>query len=445
MSNSITVRNIGPGETGIRLAARASKSLRENTAWNIAGSAVYAACQWGMLIILAKVGTPEMLGQFALALAVTAPVIMLFNLQLSAVQATDAVQRFKFSHYFALRILMAVAAGGVIAAVALTSGYNEQTRLIIMIIGLAKIVESISDILYGAMQQHERMDMIAAGNFLKGPLSLITLSLTLMITGDLFKACLALLAVWTCVLVLVDFRNAGSLIGRTYDSQASALLPRFEWKALTALAWQAAPLGVVMMLISLNYNIPRYFIANHFGPRELGIFAALAYILVATSMLVNALAQTASPRLARYIADRNRQAAQSLLIQLLLIALLIGAAGIAIAAVAGKPILSLLYRSEFAEHTDLLVWLMVAAAISHLSSVLGFFMTAARKFSVQVPLFACVCAASVIACAVLIPVCGLPGLALAMAAGFAVQFIVSAVVVIQALTNITPVSYEVKI
>jgi len=50
--------------------------LRVNFSWTLVGNIVYAGCQWGMLTVLAKIGTTEMVGQFALGLAITAPVFM---------------------------------------------------------------------------------------------------------------------------------------------------------------------------------------------------------------------------------------------------------------------------------------------------------------------------------------------------------------------------------
>ena len=54
-------------------------SLRANFSWTFVGNVVYAGCQWAMLVVLAKLGTPEMVGQFALGLAISGPVIMLAN------------------------------------------------------------------------------------------------------------------------------------------------------------------------------------------------------------------------------------------------------------------------------------------------------------------------------------------------------------------------------
>jgi len=71
-------------------------SLPRNVTWSAVGNVTYAATQWGMLIILAKLGTPEMVGQYALGLAVTGPVFMLANLQLRVIQATDTRESHTF-------------------------------------------------------------------------------------------------------------------------------------------------------------------------------------------------------------------------------------------------------------------------------------------------------------------------------------------------------------
>ena len=44
--------------------------LRYNFAWNLFGSGVYALCQWAMVIVLAKMGSPEVVGRFAFGLSI---------------------------------------------------------------------------------------------------------------------------------------------------------------------------------------------------------------------------------------------------------------------------------------------------------------------------------------------------------------------------------------
>ena len=50
--------------------------LRVNVLWSLGGTVVYSLCQLGILVVLAKLGTHEMIGQFALGLAIASPVMI---------------------------------------------------------------------------------------------------------------------------------------------------------------------------------------------------------------------------------------------------------------------------------------------------------------------------------------------------------------------------------
>lgn len=55
-------------------ALKPRASLRSGFAWTLAGNGLYALSQWAVLSLLAKLGGRQMLGEYALAVAVTAPV-----------------------------------------------------------------------------------------------------------------------------------------------------------------------------------------------------------------------------------------------------------------------------------------------------------------------------------------------------------------------------------
>src|SRR5437870_12473778 len=99
-------------------------SLRCNVAWALAGNLGYSACQWGILICIAKLGTAADVGRFALGLALTAPVITLTNLNLRLLQSTDAREDHPFSVYMSVRLIGTVLGLAVIAAMAFGLGYE---------------------------------------------------------------------------------------------------------------------------------------------------------------------------------------------------------------------------------------------------------------------------------------------------------------------------------
>ncbi len=128
-------------------------SLRLNFAWTLAGNAVYGGAQWAMLILLAKLGNAEMVGRFALGLAVGAPVVMFTNMQLRLVQATDAREEYRFRDYLSLRLMAnAVALPGDCRGGA-GRALPAETLAVILLVGLAKCAESVSDVIWGLWQK----------------------------------------------------------------------------------------------------------------------------------------------------------------------------------------------------------------------------------------------------------------------------------------------------
>lgn len=390
-------------------------SLRRNFAWTALGNIVYAGCQWGMLVALAKLGTPQMVGQFALGLAIGAPVVLLASLQLRAVQATDARDEYRFGDYLALRLTTTVLAFGVICLIAWLAVDRWQTALVVILVGVAKSVESVSDVIYGLMQKYERLDRIAIAMMLRGVGSVMVFALTLWLTQSVAWAVVALAGWWSTVLLTYE-RKTGSALLKVFGSADSRFAPVWGRDRMRRLAWLSFPLGVVMILASLNTNIPRYFVEHYLGEASLGYFAALAYVMVAGYTVMGALGQSASPRLAMYHVS-NRSAFKRLLAKMLLMAAAVGTAGILVAVLWGRPLLTLLYRRDYAQHADVFVWVMIAAAISYMSSMLGYGMTAARVFRPQVPIFATSALGMTLTCLLCIKSEGMIGGAYALVAG----------------------------
>jgi O-antigen/teichoic acid export membrane protein len=188
-----------------------------------------------------------------------------------------------------------------------------------------------------------------------------------------------------------------------------------------------------MMLVSLRLNVPRYFIQRWSGAAELGVFAALASLLVAGNLIITALGQAATPRLAALYHAGSLGAFRALVRQLLLVALALGAAGLLAAAAAGGPLLGLLFGVRYANRTGLLLLLMAVGPASYASSVLGFALTSARTFTAQLPVFAATTLACAAGCLWLVPRQGVEGATLAWGASMLLEVGAVAVLLSRAL------------
>jgi O-antigen/teichoic acid export membrane protein len=201
---------------------------------------------------------------------------------------------------------------------------------------------------------------------------------------------------------------------------------------MAALSRLSLPLGLVMMLVALGNNIPRYFVEHYWGEGALGIFGALLYLGLAGTTVIGALGQAATPRLSRYYAAGQTAAFYVLLFKLAAVGATMGAIGVVVARIAGIPILRALYGPEYAAQSVILLWLMVAATISYVASLGGYAITAARYFRIQIPLFAVVAGTSAAMCFWLVPRAGLLGAAISLLVASVVQLLGEGLVIVHA-------------
>jgi O-antigen/teichoic acid export membrane protein len=356
-------------------------SVRRNFVWALAGNLAYAASQWAMLVLLTKSGSPELVGQFALGLALTGPIILFANLQLRSIQATDAAAEFAFIDYFKLRTMAVILAVGIIGCLAAFGGYHSMLSQVILALGMARGIECFSEIYLGLFQRHERMDLVAISLVLKAILSLASFASAIFFTGSLVWATWGLFLAWTLVFFFFDARLGRRLIGRsggTHQIGSSR-----KWLRL---GWLALPLGIAALLKALENSLPRYFIERQMGERELGLFAAMAYLTIVGVQVITALGQAAGPRLARLHAEGERADFVQLVGKLIALGFIIGATGVALSALIGRELLAALYTPEYARHNEVFIWLMLAAAITYMYSPLGTSLNALRVFRFRLPL-----------------------------------------------------------
>lgn len=393
----------------------AKPTTRRNVGWVLAGNLIYAATQGGVLIALTRLGSAEIVGQFSLGLAVCAPIITFANCQLRSVQAVDAVDEYRTGDYFGFRIVTTALAFVAILLVSLLSRYSIDLVFIILAVAVAKSFEAFSDILFGYMQQKERMNRIGKSLIIEGILTFVAVGIVVYLTHSAFWAAAVMALLWGLQLLLYDLPSAIMAARASQDAPARQVLtPRFNLSAMRKILIASLPLGIAGSINSLTTNIPRYFINSWVGAGQLGIFVNSAYLLTVSSIIGTSVSVALSPRLAQYYQLGKYPAFRRLRGQMLLIGIGIGVCGIVGAVLLGEPLLRLVFGQEYAENVDVLIILAVAVALNYSWIFLGTAFKAMRIFWTQLPVQIISLIAILIFSAILVPQYGIHGAAWAL-------------------------------
>lgn len=355
--------------------------LRIGFSWSFVGWVGYAACQWLMLSVMAKLGNPTIVGQFAFALAISAPVFMLTNLQLRGVQSTDARNEYSFSDYVTLRMMGSALAVCFIAAAILFLKMTWTAALVVILVAIFKSLESIGDVIAGLMQKFEMLDSASIAVLLRGGIGIGSFGVAFALWRNLPLA----LLVWIC--------SAGAVIA-VYDSSVARKLARseggihlrFNWPTLRALTITSLPLGFVSAIASFNTNIPRYMIERVLSVSDLGIFASVAYPVTAATIIANSLGQSALARLSRLFAERRIREFTQLVMKLVAFGAGLAAFAVVVVLTCGNRLLSAIYTPEYAKQGNLFAVLAITAGLNAIACFLSYALTAARQFRVQFPI-----------------------------------------------------------
>lgn len=426
--------------TIIALQRRKSPSLTSDFSWTFVGNAIYGGGQLATLMLLAKLVRPELVGQYALGLAVVYPVMMFTNLQLRAVMSSGSRREIHFGNYLSLRMLTTSLAFALIFGVTQILEYDWKLTTVVLMVGLAYSIETLSDVYYARLQLHDRMAQISKSMIARALLSVFGLAVVTYVTRNLLWGIAAIVLARVTVLFTYDTcERTHGLIGQSRGfSQNEALGLRFDSKAIRELLRVSLPLGLVVLLGCLNSSIPNFFIKHALGERDLGIFAAIGFAISVGNMAVVSLGQSAYTRLARSCAAGDLASFSWLLGKLLFFGAAIGLSGMIITKLAGREILTVLFRPEYAERAELLPWMMAAGGILFMAQFLGFGLTAANFYHSQVALNIVATFSLLAACHWLVARQGLLGAIFAMLIAAIVQLAGSVMVLVTGLRTQFP-------
>gem|GEM_PF-3343665 len=350
-------------------------SLKNNLFYMLVGNGAFAFAQWLQLSLIAKYCSLETLGLFTLTLGVISPIYLFFGLQLRTLIVTNIRPEVSFNVYLKLRIYTSILAFLFTLLLALVISDFSILPFFILL-SFQKILEGFSE-LFNSIQQHkERMDILARSMLLKAAAIIFSILLGLLVFNSLFIAFFFIILIYISIIYFNDYK--------VYRKDATTGISfGVSRKVLLSVGRTALPLGIVLLVVSLNANISKYFIEYFAGTGIQAIYSSITYILVIGLFVVDSLGQTFVPRISKYYFNKNYPSFIKIVCVFLLSSITIGLSLFLLSFFFGSEILQLLFNSKIASYNIFFTKYMLVSLLVFVASSLGFTLTAMGEFKIQ--------------------------------------------------------------
>lgn len=402
-----------------------SKSMLLKVISVFMGSAFFMASQFLIIIILARLGNAEVVGEFGLMLAITGPVYMFFTMQIRNKVTSEESNS---SAYIEIVILNAILATIISLGICFITKASSDVTQLVFIYLLAKNVQLVSELVYGILQQQEKLHEVGFSNFIKGISSTFLFFIFYYFTRDILLATLSIGLSWLVTLLIYDISKIN--MNKKRNIKDYLKLPD-DMKKVSYLYRALLPLGIISLLYSLNTNITRYFITYYTDTEQLGYFTALSYLMIAGNTLVGAIGQSFCNKLSRYSDRESKSDFNKLFNKLVVFGLMLGLVSTLLTFYLGEFLLYILFGSDYIEYSSLLTLLMAATIFRYPAEFMGYATIATKTYKNELPQLIFMLIATCICAFLLIPIWGLYGAAVTLLVGSCITAIGRFVIILR--------------
>ncbi|MGM0897047.1 MAG: lipopolysaccharide biosynthesis protein [Bacillota bacterium] len=348
------------------------RDIFKNFSWIVVANTISSISKWLIIILIAKYLSVEEVGQYSIAFALTAPIVLLAQMKLRSLFVTE--NNINFNNYLYITKFSSLVAFLLIGILGIFL-YSEYL-IIILLVGAGKLVDLYSDIHYGIPHKNNNLKIVGKLLIIKSTLLFFVFLTSLIIFDDLVLS-------YSCML-LTQFLYAICIDKKIVKHNYKIKLEKIELKSVKNVLKYAFPLGIVAMVYSFTINTPRYFIEYYESAVILGYFSAIMYIVTVTNLLQIALSQIFLPKLSTLYSEKAYKKFSSLLWRKMMLAsLILGSLLIIIIWSFGEEVLQIIYGTDYSAYAEVFSVVIVGVVINMFSSNIDTALMSMRNIKYQ--------------------------------------------------------------
>ena len=342
--------------------------------WNTGAAMLNAFQTVFILMLISRIDPVIDAGVFTIAFAIGNLMMTIGKYGIRQFQVSDLEEKYSFREYTITRsisCLVMILASFIYVGVNFFTGlYDFEKSLVIILVCLAKTIDSFEDVIHGMLQQYMRLDV--AGKILSTRLFtyIVVYMAVYLVSKDLvFTSAVALIISFLQCLYLNWIALSGMEIRKK----------TFDYKNISGLLVECFPLFISSYLIMYISNAPKYAIDKVMPSEVQACFSYIFMPVFVISLLSQFIYQPVIGKMALYWQNNDMPSFVKMIYRQVLIVIALSVAVILGGYFLGIPILSLIYGVDLNGYKTSLLILLIGGGALALVNFLQMIITVARK------------------------------------------------------------------
>ena len=348
-----------------------SNKIKKSILYNSIGSFTYLFCQWIITFIVVWIAGYKTAGILSLAMTVSTTYTVIASFNMRNYQASDIKNKFSEKTYITSRIITCLIALILTIIYSLIKQFKIYQLLCIIFYMIFKLSEALVDVIHGSLQKKWRFDIIGLSFFIRGLLTLILFTLTLLLSKNILLSIIIMMISTYIFIYFYDIKN----YKKEYKN-----LGITNKNNIIKLLIICIPLVIYGFLFNYVSMYPKVTLENILGTKMLGYYSTVAtpalIIQVACSFIF-------SPLVSHFaeLYDKNKiKELKQIMNRTNILIIIIGITGILFSHFFANFFLTLLFGKEIAPYTYLFSGVIIVSTIIAIIWFLGTILTVIRDY-----------------------------------------------------------------
>lgn len=254
------------------------QAQKKDYIWNSIGSFLQSAISPILLIVITRLNGVGDSGlfSFAMSLSVVFWAISLWGGR--TYQVSDVKKEFSSGDYIVVRFISSLIVAVFSISFCILSGYDLIKTELIMVLVSFKILESITDSMYGVLQIHNKLYIVGISLTIKSVFGFIIFAIVDILTKNIVYGALSIFIVNIAVVIFYDipWMKHVESVGLTKKNIMQAV----------KIMKKTTEVFVVVFLTMFSLNIPRYFL-DKYHYDQIGYFGIMAMPITLLTLFIS--------------------------------------------------------------------------------------------------------------------------------------------------------------